>query len=506
MKRVVICTCAYNAEKTIKRAIDSILAQNFCGYEPSFFLIDNGSVDNTGKIIDNYAKEIGWIIPAHNKVNLRSQILKTLQELLRRFPEEGYFFTLDADDEYAPDFFEKMIAFMEANQLDVGACGCKYFDAESGKLNSELKIKQNIILESKEEFEKKFPLYFPYMRTIWGKVYSLSLLRKCTFENAKKILYGQDTLFGMEAFCNANCVGILKDTLYKYYQSKTSVSFQYDEKRILSDRIIFDSGLDFLKAKCGTVSENNRNFMLAVYLGSIQNTIIVLLNSQLEVPEKFQLLREIFNYDITRELFRRPGLTQLKQLLAEFISIWTLAQDLIHQEHELEITAEIFALMGIYPTSVSGWDDSQIFMLLSKIRRNQVKFGLITNTDAQIASITSKNPLLVGLSVDFITHFDKITILILQSKYLKALRQLKSTIEQDIDIPDDYVDAFLLLGLNLSAKLEMSNDFIYFKKLRIMMYLDLLKCDEAKKELADWDKILPDDPDFKKFRQRLERL
>lgn len=43
----------YNAETSLKRCIDSVLSQTFPDFE--LILIDDGSIDNSGKICDNYA-------------------------------------------------------------------------------------------------------------------------------------------------------------------------------------------------------------------------------------------------------------------------------------------------------------------------------------------------------------------------------------------------------------------------------------------------------------------
>jgi hypothetical protein len=61
----------------------------------------------------------------------------------------------------------------------------------------------------------------------------------------------------------------------------------------------------------------------------------------------------------------------------------------------------------------------------------------------------------------------------------------------------------MLLALNLSAKLESHDYFIYFKKLQISLLIELSKTNEAIKEFADWDEILSDDIDFKNLKERL---
>lgn len=63
--KISIIIPIYNAEKYLKRTIESIINQNFKDIE--VILVDDGSTDNSGKICDSFAKLDERIIVVHQK-------------------------------------------------------------------------------------------------------------------------------------------------------------------------------------------------------------------------------------------------------------------------------------------------------------------------------------------------------------------------------------------------------------------------------------------------------
>ena len=53
-KRITVIIPVYNAEKYLKRSIDSVMAQTYKYFE--IICIDDGSTDNSGAILDSYAE------------------------------------------------------------------------------------------------------------------------------------------------------------------------------------------------------------------------------------------------------------------------------------------------------------------------------------------------------------------------------------------------------------------------------------------------------------------
>ena len=112
--RISVVMPAYNAEKYIGEAIESILQQTFSDFE--YIIIDDGSTDRTWEIIQEYAQKDERIVIIQNKENL--QISATLNKGIQMARWE-YIARMDADDISMPERFEKQIAFLDDNP-DVG--------------------------------------------------------------------------------------------------------------------------------------------------------------------------------------------------------------------------------------------------------------------------------------------------------------------------------------------------------------------------------------------------
>lgn len=140
MPKVSVVMPAYNAEKYIEDAIESILNQTFTDFE--FIIINDGSSDKTKSIIQAFHDS--RLVYLENSKNLG--IVETLNKGLN-YASGEYIARMDADDIAMPKRIEKQIKTMERNRtigvLGTGTRvfgdGIETYDSHSSLNSDELK-------------------------------------------------------------------------------------------------------------------------------------------------------------------------------------------------------------------------------------------------------------------------------------------------------------------------------------------------------------------------------
>lgn len=493
--KVYVFMCAYNAEKTIRKALDSIKNQTYTNFE--CYVVDHGSTDSTKSIIQEYisnddrfskeylGQEVGGITVSYAKKIAREN-------------EKGYFITLDADDVYDTCCFEELMKYIEQESLDIAVCGNYFVSGPDEKVYGTRALKENFTIQGKSA-DAGFPQYHQFMRTVWAKMYSLSILRKCHFYFAADLRYGSDTVFAMEAFKRADKIGILAKALHYYYIWPKSQSYTFDEKRIASDSILFDYAIDFLFAKCGGVSKQNRNFLFLVYRNALKDTLNVLSVAKNSSAEKVEMIHQMVTNHYTRELCYWDNSDSLLSDMARFLC----SLNIFETTKTLEHAAESLSILGLVPSSVAGVTEENRFRLLIAMRRYWFQREYLLDIDAYIEKAAMKVPVLANKSADWLECFQDVVMDIFGKRRENALEKIVSLIESQSVSSVQMLILLIETGLYLSAELEMQGTFVWLKKVQI---LTLIQCGEtvsAQKELDDWAELLPEDEDFKLFSQEL---
>jgi poly-beta-1,6-N-acetyl-D-glucosamine synthase len=129
----VIISPVRDEEKHIQQTMDSVIGQSLRPLE--WIIVDDGSTDGTGKILEEYCGRHDWIkvVRRKNKGNRRAggRVIQVFNDGYNVITDGSWDFIvkLDCDLSFKPDFFEMLLGeFMRDEQL--GIASGVYFEAD----------------------------------------------------------------------------------------------------------------------------------------------------------------------------------------------------------------------------------------------------------------------------------------------------------------------------------------------------------------------------------------
>ena len=221
--KVSIVIPVYNAEKYLRKCLDSIITQTYKNNE--IICVDDGSTDGSRSIVHEYMcrdDRITLLTEEHiNAGAARNKGMSTARG--------EYILFLDSDDVFASDLIEQHIINITNHDADISVCSCLAFDNETGQ---KYDIPGNCLIESslpdKEVFSRKdIPdTIFQLTDTwVWDKMYRKSFLKKnnIQFQEQQAI---NDALFCSLAYAEAERIAPITEKLI-LHRSNVSTSVEY---------------------------------------------------------------------------------------------------------------------------------------------------------------------------------------------------------------------------------------------------------------------------------------
>lgn len=148
---------AYNAEKYLKLAIDSVLGQTFTDFE--LLLVNDGSTDTTLSILQNYRdNRIRVLNDGQNR-----GLIYRLNEMVT-LANGKYFARMDADDVMFPERLQTQVTFLE-NNPEVALCHTSAISID--RENRVLGLKQaGLVKDSATVLSGVFPIHPTVLGTL----------------------------------------------------------------------------------------------------------------------------------------------------------------------------------------------------------------------------------------------------------------------------------------------------------------------------------------------------
>jgi len=205
--KVSVLMPVYNGEKYLREAIDSILNQTFTDFE--FLIIDDGSTDDSRKIISHYTDKRIRLIKNKQNLGLARSLNKVIELSLGL-----YLARMDADDISLPNRLQLQVSEMEKN-ANLGVVGSWVEIFGKAKDNNIWKYP-----ESNDEISSQLLLHccFAHPTVLINK----RLINQYNY-SYPEIRYGEDYAFWLKMNKNLEYKNV-QQVLLKYRITNSSLS------------------------------------------------------------------------------------------------------------------------------------------------------------------------------------------------------------------------------------------------------------------------------------------
>lgn len=214
--KISVIVPTYNTERYIGTCIESLINQTYENIE--IILIDDGSLDDSGKICDMYAKKDSRIRVLH----IKNQGVSVARNIGIDSSKGDYIAFVDSDDYVEPTYFKSMVEAMSSN-IDIVICGVTNICGKKIKIDYPNSPCFFTIDDLKRNYDAYMPINGPFC-----KLYRRELVGEIRFE--KNIVMGEDFLFNLKYFSMCKNFAAVKSAAYVYNRSNAfSATHRYRE-------------------------------------------------------------------------------------------------------------------------------------------------------------------------------------------------------------------------------------------------------------------------------------
>lgn len=292
----------YNKEKYIEKCIDSVLSQSYRNLE--IILVDDGSVDNSGKILDGYLEKDNRIKVFHNE----NQGVLAARNFGVKNSTGQYLTFIDADDTVEAEYLEKLLDVLTDNKCDISQCN--YSNVVNG-IVTPVADSGEVLAQSSDEAIEYILSGKKYVVGLWPKLYKRELFDNIPEYSGIKV--NEDYIVNFSAFQNAQKTVFIDLPLYNYHCNYDSVTHTINTINACKDGK-YVAKLILEKSK----NKSYEKLALARYQRSFLGLYsAMLLNKNADKKEKQECLSDL------KIIYKSDNLLSSKEKLKAKIFIYT---------------------------------------------------------------------------------------------------------------------------------------------------------------------------------------
>lgn len=315
MALISIVVPVYNCASYLVQCLDSIVAQTFKDYE--VFLINDGSVDTSGLICNDYAKRYEKMQVKHS----RHEGISVTRNKGIEMATGKYIMFLDPDDWMAPNLLEEMYGKIEGEQVDLilWSFKKKLYNEKNRLLKEEKVQAQNWHLITKAQCKKnliEIALWDDLLLGVtWNKLYRRELIE--TYQlRFSKLRKRQDILFNIDYYKHINSIITTSASYSNYRVVEASGGNKVTQNYYEIALYVFKYFREALEA-WGQYEGENKVRMEHYFIRNVLGVIKLCMNPKWEwsLKQKYDYIEGIMCQPVVQEVMDEIELTKEKKNL-----------------------------------------------------------------------------------------------------------------------------------------------------------------------------------------------
>ncbi len=299
-KKVSVIVPAYNVEKYIGNALESLVGQTYRNIE--IIVIDDGSFDGTAAVIDDFSEKDDRIISIHKE---NGGVSEARNCGLDRANGEFVFF-LDGDDTAEPDAIEILVKAMEMSGADLIGCQYSRWDEKGNRLEDyhfksfDLKIDSE---EARLKFITEELLSYNIGFEIWDKLFKTDIIKACNVFFDKRCHMGEDLAFNIKYIFNCTKIYCVPDRCIRYRIRQGSAMTDNTNtlpKRLTDDLLVLSDVWNYIN--------DTKHYGIIEQFGILFIKGMDHVFSKHSIREARNACKELINKDFAIERYKKAGL------------------------------------------------------------------------------------------------------------------------------------------------------------------------------------------------------
>lgn len=238
MAQISVMMAAYNAERYIRRALDSILGQSFRDLD--VIIVDDGSTDGTGGLCDEYAAKDGRVHVLHQENAGVCVTRNRCIDWTYDSSDSQWIIFADSDDWMHPEMLERMLKAALENHVKICACG--YFETTGADPVIDPRDLTPVVYKTMDFYQKR------YVNAIMTccKLYHKDLYRDIRHPVDN---YFDDEFVSYRMLYAAKEMAVIPAPLYAYFINETGLTKRPWTPKMLDAWVAYEEQIAFFRER-----------------------------------------------------------------------------------------------------------------------------------------------------------------------------------------------------------------------------------------------------------------